>query len=116
MAIGFGFYTDDAPTIKDNKALRQENITRILFTNKGERLNEPRFGSNLLKYLFNFENSIREDIESEVINSLRRYQSDLQVINIEIEKKDDKININIILLDTTTEEVIEFNTNIEVEG
>ena len=41
---GIGIYGTDSPTIKTDVDLITENVTRILLTVPGERVNNPLFG------------------------------------------------------------------------
>ena len=56
------------------------NIKNLLLTNKGERLGNPTFGSELLSVIFEQENT---DIESRVEETIRSSMSEfLPFINV----------------------------------
>ena len=76
----FGFFN------RTKTALQQSisNIKNLLLTNKGERLGNPNFGSELLSIIFEQENT---DIESRVEETIRSSMSEflpfINVTNIE---------------------------------
>ena len=49
---GFTLWNKNASFSKNEKEFFSENIRRILTTRKGERVNEPEFGSNIRQFLF----------------------------------------------------------------
>lgn len=49
---GYVFWDKDISFSKNEKELLAENIKRILTTKRGERVNEPNFGSNISTFLF----------------------------------------------------------------
>ena len=72
----FGFFN------RTKTALQQSisNIKNLLLTNKGERLGNPTFGSELLSVIFEQENT---DIESRVEETIRSSMSEfLPFINV----------------------------------
>ena len=76
----FGFFN------RTKTALQQSisNIKNLLLTNKGERLGNPTFGSELLSVIFEQENT---DIESRVEETIRSSMSEflpfINVVNIQ---------------------------------
>ena len=66
---GVVFYDNNGVVFsKNERQLIAENIKRILTTRKGERLNEPEFGSNVQRYLFMPQMAIN-DLIAEIITS-----------------------------------------------
>ena len=75
-------YTQDGYFKRTKTALEQakSNIKNLLLTNKGERLGNPTFGTNLLSLVFSQENT---DLESRVEEEIRAAMSEfLPYINI----------------------------------
>ena len=75
-------YTQDGYFKRTKTALEQakSNIKNLLLTNKGERLGNPTFGTNLLSLVFSQENT---DLESRDEEEIRAAMSEfLPYINI----------------------------------
>ena len=76
-------HTPDGYFKRTKTALEQarSNIKNLLLTNKGERLGNPTFGTNLLSLVFSQENT---DLEARVEEEIRAAMSEfLPFINIE---------------------------------
>jgi phage baseplate assembly protein W len=56
---------------KNEVQLIAENIKRILLTRKGERINEPSFGSNALDYIF-MPQMMVDDLIAEICYSIEQ--------------------------------------------
>ena len=76
----------------------KSNIKNLLLTNKGERLGNPTFGSNLISVLFGHENT---DVESRIEEEIRAAMDEwLPFINIvSIESTFSDINRNVVNVD-----------------
>lgn len=81
---GIGIYNTTGPEIKSDLELLEENVTRILFTLPGERVNNPNFGSKLKLFLFELETVMMEEVKSEIANSLARWEPRIEPNIIEI--------------------------------
>ena len=84
-----GFFNRTKTALEQAKS----NIKNLLLTNKGERLGNPTFGTNLLRLVFSQENT---DLESRVEEEIRAAMSEfLPYINIRsIETSFSDTNIN----------------------
>ena len=84
-----GYFASTSTTVSAVK----NNIRNLLLTNKGERLGNPTFGTNLLRLVFSQENT---DLESRVEEEIRAAMSEfLPYINIRsIETSFSDTNIN----------------------
>lgn len=80
---GIGLYNLDFFKRKTDNDLIKESVTRILLTSKGERVNNPEFGSNLQRFLFS--NASFHDIEEEIFNSIARWEPRVSITNISTE-------------------------------
>lgn len=66
--------SDDLVTVKDNAAITQ-SITALLLTNKGERLFQPEFGSDLRSLLFEpLDYGAAALIKSKISDCITRYE------------------------------------------
>lgn len=103
---GIALYDLDFFKRKKDNDLIKENITRILLTSKGERVNNPEFGSNLQRFLFSSYSSITyEEIEDDIRRSINRWEPRVSVQNINtISTKPDSINIFLSLFNRETTE------------
>lgn len=81
---GIAFYGLDFFKRKTNNDLLKENITRILLTNRGERVNKPMFGSNLRTYLFESSNVLQEDVEEDIRESITSWEPRVSIKSLDI--------------------------------
>ena len=69
----------------DNKAIRAD-LMHLLLTRKGERLYNPEFGTDLMKYIFQPNDTITySDIKLDIQTTVKKYIPSLNVDNITIE-------------------------------
>ncbi|MDC3304858.1 GPW/gp25 family protein [bacterium] len=106
-------YTSEGYFRRTKTALEQarSNIKNLLLTNKGERLGNPTFGTNLLSLVFSQENT---DLESRVEEEIRAAMSEflpfINIVNIETNFSDENMSTAIVNLrftlnvDVTSEE------------
>ena len=106
-------YTSNGFFNRTKTALEQakSNIKSLLLTNKGERLGNPTFGTNLLSVVFTQENT---DLESRVEEEIRAAMSEflpfINIVSIEtnfsdINKDTAIVNLRFTLnVDATSEE------------
>ena len=83
-------YNQDFLVIKEDEEAIKENISRILMTLPGERVNNPFFGSKLKNYLFDLNVIMNEDIKQEIVSAITRWEPRVIVNSIETESIDDK--------------------------
>ena len=102
---GIVFYNQSFFLIKENETLIKENISRILLTLPGERVNNPLFGSNLRSFLFNLDVVMREEVESEITNSIYKWEPRVTIDSIFTETPDDKSFL--IKLECTNNDTLE---------
>lgn len=63
----------------------QSELMHIVFTPKGQRLRDPEFGTNLIQFIFNPNDTITwDDVVSEVKDSVLRYLKDCKVNDLEV--------------------------------
>ena len=76
----------------------KSNFINLLLTNKGERILNPEFGSNLKQLLFeNITSITEENIKDAIISSANIYLPEIQVVNIILNNEYDNNTINITI-------------------
>lgn len=92
------------------------NFINLLLTNKGERVFNPEFGTNLKKYIFEqvIENNF-ELIKSTIIDSTAIFIPQIYINNIDIISLPDNNTINVIInyRIKLTNEIDNININFE---
>lgn len=83
----------------DEKAIKAD-LLHLLLTRKGQRLYNPDFGTDLLKYIFepNDERTLAE-VKEEVSASIKKYLPNLVVTSLTVTRSDDEEHAAIIRLD-----------------
>ena len=90
---------------KNEDELILENVKRILLTNRGERVMELEFGSDVRKYLFMPEMRIN-DVLLEVKNSIERCEPRVKVLEATLKySKDEECTIGVVLQKQNGEEL-----------
>ena len=74
-------------------------LMHVIFTPKGQKLRDPEFGTNLIRYIFEPNDSISwEGIKNEVSEVVNKYVKDVTINNISIlEQEDDRHEIYVRL-------------------
>ena len=114
---GFVFWNKDGIVFsKDEKELIKENVLRILTTRKGERINEPDFGSRVKDFLFMPQMYI-DNLLDEIKYSVEKFEPRVTVNSCTItagQEQEDVVNIKLEMTIKTPQgkEVIE--TEVEV--
>ncbi len=69
----------------DNQRAIKADLMHLLLTRKGQRLYNPDFGTDLLKFIFQPNDSLTlDDIKQEVKNSVKKYLPKLMINNITV--------------------------------
>lgn len=100
MNIGYPFNFDGhgrVQTVDDPTHVRQL-IEQVLFTNPGERVNRPDFGSGLLQMVFaGNSDALAAALHASVSASLQRWLGDLiDVRNLEVEHEDSQLRVTVV--------------------
>jgi len=102
-----GFFNRTKTALEQAKS----NIRNLLLTNKGERLGNPTFGTNLLSLVFSQENTDLESrVEEEIRASMGEFLPFINIVSIETNFSDtnkDVANVNLrftLNVDVTSEE------------
>lgn len=108
------FYVDANSTLKEKV---RSQLMHIVFTPKGQRIRNPEFGTDLIKYIFDQnDNTTWEAVKQEVSDSVRRWTSNININNIQIVKNDnDETEIYVRLDYSVTEGNTATNDSIVVQ-
>lgn len=87
---GLIFYNRDFLTMAEDEVLIKENISRILLTTPGERVNNPNFGSKLKLYIFELDSIMREEVEGEISSSITKWEPRITIDSITTSLEDDR--------------------------
>lgn len=100
---------------QSEKELIKENIKRILTTRKGERVNNPNFGSLVKTFLF-MPQVYASDIMNEIKFSIEKWEPRVKVnaCTLESNGQDDVVKIKLDLLIRTPDGVENLDTEVEV--
>ena len=79
----------------------KSDVLHVIFTPKGQRLRNPDFGTNLIKYIFEPSDEITlESIKEEITSNLCKWVSNIEFKDIRIEDaKDNNSKIVIVKYD-----------------
>ena len=106
-------HTQEGYFRRTKTALEQakSNIRNLLLTNKGERLGNPTFGTNLLSLVFTQENTdLEARVEEEIRASMAEFLPFINIVSIETNFSEENMSTAIVNLrftlnvDTTSEE------------
>jgi phage baseplate assembly protein W len=78
----------------------KSDLMHLIFTTKGSRVRLPDFGTNLLQYLFNPNNTLTLDnIKSELQNDIIKYFPNITLTNLMITPDETNTNKSNIIID-----------------
>ena len=78
------FYVDANESVADKV---KSQLIHIVFTPKGQRLRNPEFGTDLIKFIFDPNDDMSwESVKNEVSDSVNRWANNISIRNIEIVK------------------------------
>tara|TARA_R110001592_G_scaffold126498_5_gene337877 strand:- start:2152 stop:2541 length:390 start_codon:yes stop_codon:yes gene_type:complete len=88
----------------DNKAIKSD-LMHLILTRKGERLYLPDFGTNLLKFIYEPNDSLtRNDIKNEITDTVKKYLPNLQINEVSVEPSEDNVYHAKVRIDYTVTE------------
>jgi phage baseplate assembly protein W len=94
-----GFFID--LTADDNSAIKAD-LMHLILTIKGQRLYNPDFGTNLLRFIFEPNDGITfEGIKQEIITQVKKYLPNLNITNISVEESSESEYAAVVRLDYT---------------
>ena len=81
------FFLDVNDNEKDNV---RSKIMHVIFTPKGQRIREPEFGTDLIRYIFEPNDSISwSSLKNEITDSVQRYVKNVILNDIQVAKSED---------------------------
>ena len=81
------FYLDTNESTKDKV---RSQLMHIVFTPKGQRIRNPEFGTDPIKFIFEPNDSITwEAVKNEVSDSVRRWTTNISINDIQIVKNEE---------------------------
>jgi len=95
-------------TNEDSSAIKSD-LMHLLLTRKGERLYLPDFGTDLLKYIFEFnDGETRNDISRELNETVKKYIPNLIINSVDVTESEDSEHAVVVRIDyTVTEETFQ---------
>lgn len=100
---GFEKFYVDANSTQKEKARSQ--LMHVVFTPKGQRLRNPEFGTDLIKYIFEQNDTITwESVKNEVSESVKRWVPNILVNNIQVVKNENDESEIFVRLDYSVSE------------
>ena len=76
--------TNDLVVSRDASAIKQA-LTNLLLTNKGERLFNPRYGSNIRDYLFEpLDFGTAAQIRANIVYTINKFEPRVDLENLEV--------------------------------
>lgn len=103
MNDGFEHYfLDTNSTVKDKV---RSQLMHIVFTPKGQRLRCPNFGTDLIKFIFEQNDSVTwEAVKTEVNESVRMWASNININDIQVVKNEEDDSEIFVRLDYSVTE------------
>ena len=96
---------------EDSKAIKSD-LMHLILTKKGERLYMPDFGTNLLKYIFEPNDTLtRNDIKNEITETVKKYLPNLQINEVSVEQSEISEHAAKVRIDYTVTEGVFQETN-----
>ena len=81
------FYLDANETVKDKV---RSQLMHIVFTPKGQRIRQPEFGTDLIKFIFEQSDQTSwEAVKNEVSESVKRWATNININDIQVVKNED---------------------------
>lgn len=84
---GEHFFIDANSSVKDKV---RSQLMHVVFTPKGQRIRNPEFGTDLIKFIFDQNDSVTwEAVKNEVNDSVKRWLSDVTLDDIQVVTNED---------------------------
>ena len=101
-----GFYLD---LTKTDAAAIKADLMHLILTQKGERFYLPDFGTNLIQFIFEPNDSVTlADIKQEISDVVTRYMPKLKINEVKVEQSTEIEYAAIVRIDyTVTEDVFQ---------
>ena len=111
---GISFQQNNGFDITYDNQLLLEKVGRIIMTYKGERVNNPEFGSLLETWLFERGNVLPQHVESSLIRDIEYYEPLVRVLRASVSYTREEAKIYILLQRKDTLDTLTFNEYISL--
>ena len=111
---GISFKQNNGFDIAVDNQLLLERVGRIIMTYRGERVNNPNFGSILEEFLFRRGQILAQHVEAELISTIEYFEPNVRVLNASVTYNREEANINILLQRRDTLENLTFEEYISL--
>lgn len=92
-----GFFLD---LNSDDQSAIKSDLMHLILTRKGQRLYNPDFGTDLLRYIFEPEDGFTlNQIKEEITNVVKKYLPKLQINNINVDQSTESEYAAVVRLD-----------------
>ena len=82
-----GYYVAANKTVAENV---RSQLMHIIFTPKGQRIRNPEFGTDLIKYIFDQNDGMTwESVKTEVSESVTRWATNINLNDIRVVRSDE---------------------------
>ena len=96
------FYLDVNSSVKEKV---RSQLMHIVFTPKGQRIRNPEFGTDLVKYIFEpSDQTTWEAVKNEVTESVKRWASNININSIQVVKNENDESEIYVRLDYSVSE------------
>lgn len=96
------FYVDANSNLKEKT---RSQLMHIIFTPKGQRIRNPEFGTDLIKFIFEPNDNITwESVKNEVSESVRRWTENIIINDIQVVKNEEDESEIFVKLDYSVSE------------
>ena len=96
------FYLDVNSSVKEKV---RSQLMHIVFTPKGQRIRNPEFGTDLIKFIFEPNDKITwESVKNEVTESVKRWATNISLNDIQIVKNEENESEIYVRLDYSVSE------------
>jgi hypothetical protein len=102
-----GFYLD---LNADSNSAIKADLMHLILTRKGQRLYDPNFGTDLLKFIFEPEDGLTlNNLKQEITDTVKQYLPKLQVNNVSVTQSSESDYAAVVRIDyTVTDDVFTF--------
>ena len=94
-----GFFLD---LNQDDTAAIKADLMHLILTRKGQRLYNPQFGTDLLRFIFEPEDGLTlNDIKTEINTAVKKYLPKLQINDVSVTESTDSAYAAVVRIDYT---------------
>lgn len=69
----------------DSQKAMKSDIMHVIFTPKGQKIRDPEFGTNLIKFIFNpNDDDSWSDVKNDIQEAVSKYVPNVKLTNIEV--------------------------------